>query len=113
MAELLRISSNKYIYTAKRDWLNISYQNRIRMVDSISQSIHLNGNTTMPEKSSVQPKGLYRDMGPFAFAVPATIARDEQQRSLVATTGGGLGEVDSRCSFLYCYAGAKQLILKP
>ena len=56
------------------------------MVDSISQSIHLNGNTTMPEKSSVQPKGLYRDMGPFAFAVPATIASDEKQRFLVATT---------------------------
>ena len=75
------------------------------MVDSISQSIHLNGNTTMPEKSSVQPKGLYRDMGPFAFAVPATIARDEQQRSLVATTGGGGGRLTRAVPFCIVMRG--------
>ena len=100
LANLLRISSNKYIYTAKRDRLNISYQNRIPMVDSISQSIHPTGNTTIPEKSSVQPKGLYRDMGPLAGAVSSTIARDEKQRFLAGTTGGG--RVRLTRAFFFC-----------
>ena len=61
VADLLRISTNRYIYTAKRDWLNIFYQKRMPVVDSISQSIHTTENTNIAEKSSVQPKGLYRD----------------------------------------------------
>ena len=61
LLDVLRISSNRYIFTAKRDWLKIFYQKRMPVVDSISQSIHTTENTNIAEKSSVQPKGLYRD----------------------------------------------------
>ena len=56
LADLMRISSNKHIYTAKRNWLHISYQKRIPVVDSIIQSVHPTGNATIAETSNVQPK---------------------------------------------------------
>ena len=92
-ADLLRKSSNKYVYRAKRDWLHISYQKRIPVVDRISQSIHPTGNTAIAETSSVQPQRFYRDIGSLAFGVPGTIDSVEKQRFLVGTTGGGWGRL--------------------
>ena len=46
-------------------------------------------------------------MGPFAFAVPATIARDEKQRFLVATTGGGWGRLTRPVPFCITLRGPK------
>ena len=63
------------------------------MVDSVSQSINATGKTAIAEKSSVQPKRQYRDMGPLAFAVPATTDSHDKQRFLVGTTGRGRGRL--------------------
>ena len=69
------------------------------MVDSVSQSTHPTGKTAIAEKSSVQPKRQYRDMGPLAFAVPASTDSDDKQRSSVGTTGGGWGRWTRAVSF--------------
>ena len=109
LADLLRKSSNKHSYRAKRDWLNISYQKRIPAVDSVSQSVHPTEKTALAETSSVQPKGLYRDIGPLAFGVPGTIDSDEQQRCLVVTTGGGWGRLTRALPFCIIMRGANSL----
>ena len=75
------------------------------MVDSISQSIHPTGNTTIAEKSSVQSKGLYRDMGPLAIAVSSTLASDEKKSFLVGTTGGGWGRLTRAVPFCIIFRG--------
>ena len=69
------------------------------MVDSVSQSINATGKTAVAEKSGVQPKRQYRDMGPLAFAVPASTDSDDKQRFLVGTTGGGWGRLTRAVSF--------------
>ena len=73
------------------------------MVNSIRQSIHPVGNTTITDKSSVQSKDGTRDMRPLAFAVPATIDSYEKQRFFVgAAEGGGRGRLTLFLFVLSC-----------